>query len=231
MLEPVLSERELEALREFDTCTVSNAIETFGVRLRNTGYTDSSLRCMFEDLPPLVGYAATARLRTEDVPIDRGRPQDRSEWWRSILAIPTPRIVVLQDMDKPPGRGAFVGDVHAAMLQSLGCIGYVTNGAVRELPQVRDLGFQLFAGNVTVSHSYAHMFHFGAPVVVGELEIHPGDLLHGDRHGVLSVPREVAPQLPAVAARLQERERRLIAMCRAGGMSIEKLREIIRDLE
>ena len=231
MLEPVLSERELNALRKLDTCTISNAIETFDVRLRNTGFTDSSVRCMFEDMPPMVGYAATARLRSEDVPIDRTVPQDRSEWWRSIVQIPAPRIVVLQDMDKPPGRGAFLGDVHAAILQSLGCIGYVTNGAVRELPRVHETGFHLFAGNVTVSHSYAHIFHFGAPVTVGELEVHPGDLLHGDRHGVLSIPRPIASQVSAVGARLREREKRLITMCRAADMSVEKLCEIIRSLD
>ncbi len=231
MLEPVLSKQELEALRELDTCTVSNAIETFKVRLRNTGFANASVRCMFEDLPPMVGYAATARLRSGDPPIDTKFPQDRTDWWKSILEVPAPRIVVLEDMDKTPGRGAFLGDVHAAILQTLGCIGFVTDGAVRELPRVHDLGFQLFAGNVAVSHSYAHIFHLGAVVNIGGLEVRPGDLLHGDRHGVLSIPREIAAQVPAVGAKLQENERKLIARCRNGDMTLDQLREVLRNLD
>jgi 4-hydroxy-4-methyl-2-oxoglutarate aldolase len=155
---------------------------------------------------------------------------DRSEWWASILEVPTPRIIVLQDMDHPPGRGALVGDVHAAMLQALGCIGLVTDGAVRELPRIRDLGFHLFAGNIAVSHSYAHIFHFGNTVNVGGLEVHQGDLLHGDRHGVLNIPTRIAAEIPAVAAKLREREQKLISLCRAGELSLEGLRNVIKTL-
>jgi regulator of RNase E activity RraA len=231
MPEPVLSETELSALRQLNTCMVSNAIETFEVRLRNTGFADSSVRCMFEDLPPMVGYAATARLRSQDAPIDKKSLHDRSDWWKSILDVPAPRIVILEDMDKPPGRGAFIGDVHAAILRSLGCIGVVTNGGVRELPRVRELDFHLFAGNVAVSHSYAHIFQLGAVVNVGGLEVHPGDLLHADMHGVLNVPWQVASQIPEVAKKLREKENKMIALCTAGEIPLEALREIISVLE
>ena len=68
-LAPLLTEGELDALRRFDTCMVANAIETFHVRLRNAGFTNASIRCMFEDAPPMVGYAATARLRSGEPPM------------------------------------------------------------------------------------------------------------------------------------------------------------------
>ena len=231
MPESLMTHNELNALRELDTCMVSNAIETFQVRLRNTGFANSSVRCLFADLPPMVGYAATARLRSEDPPIDKRTVRDRSDWWRSILEVPPPRIVVLEDMDQAPGRGAFIGDVHVAILQALGCVGVITNGAVRELPSIRETGFHLFAGNVAVSHSYAHIFQLGSTVKVGGLEVRPGDLLHGDRHGVLNIPLEIASQVPAVALGLREKESKLIALCRAGQISLDKLREIIGGLE
>ena len=137
---PLLTEEELDALRQFDTCMIANAIESFNVRLRNTGFADASVRCMFEDAPPMVGYAVTARLRSGEPPIGGGTFHDRADFWNTILAVPAPRILVLEDMDDPPGRGAFVGDMHAAILKGLGCVGYVTNGAVRELPSVRKMG-------------------------------------------------------------------------------------------
>jgi len=228
--DPLLCEKDLEALRALDTCTVSNAVETFEVRLRNTGFADSRIRCIFEDLPPMVGFAATARLRSGEPPVSGGIFHDRSDWWNSILSIPRPRIVVLEDIDDPPGVGAFLGDVHAAMLRALGCVGYVTNGAVRELPRVREMGLPLFAGNVAVSHAYAHIFDFGAVVTVGGLEVKPGVVLHGDRHGLLTVPRETIREIPTVAEKLRLTERKIIDLCRSEDFSIEQLRKVTQEL-
>jgi 4-hydroxy-4-methyl-2-oxoglutarate aldolase len=225
-----LSQTEFDALRRLDTCMVSNAVETFDVRLRNTGFADARIRCMFDDLPPMVGYAATARVRSGEPPMAGRFYHDRTDWWSSILATPAPRIVVLEDADNPPGLGAFLGDMHAAILRALGCVGYVTDGAVRELPRVRQSSLQLFAGNVAVSHAYAHIYDIGGAVKIGGLEIHPGDLLHGDRHGLLSVPLEVAGQVPAAAARLQTQEQAVIDFCRSKEFSVEKLREMMEQI-
>jgi len=224
----LLTEEDLDALRQFDTCMISNAIETFDARLRNTGFADASIRCMFKDAPPMVGYAATARLRSGEPPMVGGTFRDRADFWNSILEIPAPRILVLEDMDEPPGRGAFVGDMHAAILKALGCIGYLTNGAVRELPALRTMGIQLFAGSVAVSHAYAHIFDIGAKVKVGGMEVRPGELLHGDRHGVLTVPAQIAARIPGAAAELQRAERKVIDFCRSSAFSVAKLGEIMK---
>ncbi len=228
--ESLLTEEDLDALRRFNTCVISNAIETFDARLRNTGFADASIRCMFEDAPPLVGYAVTACLRTGEPPMVRGNFRDRAEFWNSILAIPAPRVLVLEDMDRPAGRGAFVGDMHAAILKALGCVGYVTNGAVRELPAVRAMGFQLFAGSVAVSHAYAHIFEIGRAVKIGGMEVRPGDLLHGDRHGILTVPKKIAAQVPGAAQELQEAEQKVIDFCRSSAFSVAKLSEMMKRM-
>jgi 4-hydroxy-4-methyl-2-oxoglutarate aldolase len=228
--EPFVPATQLEALRSLGTCTISNAIETFEVRLRNTGFADARIRCMFEDFPPMVGYAATARMRSVDPPIAGRVYHERADWWQSILAVPEPRIVVLEDVDDPAGRGAFLGDMHAAILRALGCVGYVSNGAVRELPRVRELGLHLFAGNVTVSHAYAHIFDFGSAVNVGGLVIQPGDLLHGDQHGLLTVPRAIAGEIPKVAAHLLQNEQKVIAFCRSRGFSLDALCRLMNEL-
>ncbi len=227
-LAPLLTEGELDALRQFDTCMVANAVETFNVRLHNTGFTNASIHCMFEEAPPMVGYAATARLRCGEPPMVGGAFRDRADFWNSILQIPAPRILVLEDKDNPPGRGAFVGDMHSAILKGLGCVGYVTNGAVRELPAVRAIGLQLFAGNVAVSHAYAHIFDFGSAISVGGMEVRPGDLLHGDRHGVLTIPPEIAAAIPAVAAEMKRAEQNVIDFCRSSAFSVAKLGDVMK---
>ncbi len=122
-----------------------------------------------------------------------------------------------------------MGDMHAAILKALGCIGYLTNGAVRELPGVHSLGMHLFAGSLAVSHAYAHIFDVGATVTVGGMEIRPGELLHGDRHGVLSVPLEIAAAIPAVAAEMQHAEQKVIDFCRSSAFSVAKLGELMKN--
>jgi 4-hydroxy-4-methyl-2-oxoglutarate aldolase len=226
MTAPSLTPVQLEKLRRFSTCLIASAIESFQVRLPNTGFSDSTIRCIFEDLPPIVGYAITARIRTADPPMEGGGYiYDRTDWWNEILAVPAPRIVVIQDVDSQPGLGAFVGEVHANILQALGCVGVITNGAVRDLNVIEGSGFQMFAGNVSVSHAYAHIFDFGGPVDVARMHIRPGDLLHADRHGVLSVPAEIADRIPPVAAEIKERRHRIVDTCRCSDFSIEKLGE------
>ncbi len=226
-----LTQEQLDELRNFDTCMVANAVERFDVRLRNTGFTDGRIRCMFPDEPPMVGYAVTARLRSGEPPIVGGSFTDRTEFWNHLLQVPPPRIVVLQDIDEPAGRGALVGDVHAAVLKALGCIGYVTNGAVRELPSVRSNGVLLFAGSITVSHAYAHIFDVGDPIQVGGMDVRPGDLLHGDRHGVLMIPGRIAAEVAGVAADVQRAEKNVIEFCRSSAFSVEKLREVMKPLK
>jgi regulator of RNase E activity RraA len=226
---PLLTQEELDALRQFDTCMVANAIESFHVRLCNTGFADARVHCMFPDAPPMVGYAATARLRSGEPPIV-GTFRDRADFWNSILEVPAPRILVLEDIDDPPGRGAFVGDVHAAILKALGCVGCLTNGAVRELPSVRKMGIELFAGSVAVSHAYAHIFDYGVKVTVGGMDVRPGDLLHGDRHGVLTVPPAIATEVPKAAEGLRRAEQTIIDFCRSRDFSVAKLSDVMKTL-
>ncbi len=218
----------IQSLARLDSCTVANAIETFDVRLRNTGFTDSRVRCIFGELPPVVGYAATARVRTSEPPMEGSSYFDRTDWWIHILTIPAPRIVVVEDTDAHPGLGAFIGELHANILLALGCVGVVTNGAVRDLPAVRAAGFQMFAGNVSVSHSYSHVFDFGHTVEVGRMKVRAGDLLHGDLHGVQTVPIEIAAKIPRVAQEITEQEEKLIALCKSKNFTIENFREALK---
>jgi regulator of RNase E activity RraA len=200
--------------------------------LPNTGFANSSIRCIFEDQPPMAGYAVTARIRTSKPPMEGGRySYERSDWWNHILSVPAPRVVVIEDVEAPAGLGAFIGEVYANILLALGCAGVATNGAVRDLNEVRPTGFQMFAGNVSVSHAYAHIFDFGGPVTVGGLVIRPGELVHGDRNGLHTIPLEVAARIPIVADEITRRRQRLVEICRSENFSIEALRKAIQEPE
>ena len=213
----------LEELRLLSACVVASAVEPFQVRLRNEGFADPSVRAVFPELPPLVGYAATARLRSAEPPMEGGNYYTSFTWWRYVQTVPAPRVIVLEDVDTPPGRGAFIGEVQARILAALGGAGVVTNGAVRDLGELRELALPVFASHVAISHAYAHLFDFGTPVEVGGLRFQSGDLVHADLHGVQTVPRSIAARIPAMAEEIRARRRRIAALCASTDIDIERL--------
>lgn len=229
-MNPAIVPETFEALRRLDACAIANAIESYGRRLRNEGFTDARIRCFFPGLPLAVGRAVTLRIRCSSPPTEGGHYLDRTDWWDFIETIASPRLVVIEDVDESPGSGSLLGEVHATILRALGCVGAVTNGAVRDLRALLSMGFPVFAGNVAVSHAYAHIVGIGGEVNVAGLRVRPGDLLAGDVHGVIAVPEDLAPLLPDRSAELVRRERRLLAVCRSSEFSPARLRETIRSL-
>jgi 4-hydroxy-4-methyl-2-oxoglutarate aldolase len=218
-----LTRPEFDSLRALETCSASNAVELFEVRLRNEGFVHGTARCHFPELPPMLGYAATAVIRSSAPPMAGRCYYHRMDWWNYLLTIPEPRVMVLQDVDRTPGIGAFVGEIHANIALALQCVGCVTNGAVRDLKAVEELDFYLFSGNVAVSHAYAHIVEFGDAVEIGGLKIRPGDLVHGDRHGVHTIPLSIAPKVPEKAAEIERMEKDLIQFCRSAEFSSQSL--------
>ncbi len=226
-----ISSSVFKRLQQLDTCTASNAIERLKVRLRNEGSVPGSVvRCQFPDFPPMLGYAVTGRMRSTSAPVAGRAYHENMNWWRYVASIPEPRVMVMEDVDERPGAGALVGEFHAIIGRALNCVGYVTNGSVRDLPGVEALGFHLFAGSVAVSHMYAHVSEYGKPVEIGELEIQPGDLIHGDRHGVHIIPLSIAAEIPKVACQIRKEERELKEFCQSGRFSLEGLEEKLEQL-
>ncbi|MDQ6691288.1 MAG: RraA family protein [Candidatus Dormibacteraeota bacterium] len=215
----------LEALGLYDSPTLSNAIETFDVRNRDEGYTNHEIRCMFPDLPPVVGYAATITVRSHEPPL---HPLEPAQLWKHVQSIPSPRILVAEDLDEPKGIGAMWGEVQGTIFKALGCLAIVTDGVVRDLSEVRAMGLHYFARGATVSHAYAHFESAGISVSVGGLAVRPGDLIHADQHGVLLIPSEIADRLPAAADEIIAKERRLISWIRSADFDPGRLEEMRR---
>ncbi|MDD4914764.1 MAG: hypothetical protein PHW13_06975, partial [Methylococcales bacterium] len=147
-----LSPQILDALRPIGASLLADAIETFKVRLANEGFIRSGvLNDLTPDLPPLLGYAVPALVRTVHPPMTGAVFAESISWWEYVLSVPEPRIVVLQDFDSAPGLGAYMGELHGAIHQALGCVGVVTNGAVRDIHKLHAAGLRCFAGHVSVS--------------------------------------------------------------------------------
>src|SRR5207247_11300945 len=186
-------------------------------------------KCLFPDLGPLVGYAVPCVIRAEHEPLS-GHRSSTFEWWDYVQTIPAPRVIVVHDIDEPRGQGAQWGEVQANIHKALGAVGVVTDGSVRDLDEVRALGFSFAAAHVSVSHAYVHMVDFGLPVKVGGLWVKPGDLLHADHHGALTVPPEIADRLPEAVAKIEADERKIISYCQAATFSAEGLKGLYKQL-
>src|SRR5579884_461893 len=222
-----LSAEQLDALRRLDACTLANVIETFHERLRNEGFADGRVHCLFPELEPMVGYAATVKIRGSAPPTADGPFPDRTDWWDYIDSLPAPRVAVVQDVSTRAGLGSLLGAVHINILRALKCVGAVTNGSARDLPAARELRFPLFTGGVAVSHAYVHIVEFGTSVEIAGLRISSGDLIHGDLHGIQNIPLDIATRIPEAAARIRETEAALIALCQSPDFSLEKLRAAV----
>lgn len=215
--------KELEALRKVSTPAVCNAIESFNVRPRNEGYMTSDIRCLFPDLGVMVGYAATARIMADEPPVE-GHQVSRLDWWDYLQEIPKPRVVVFQDLDRVV-KGAYWDEQTANIQKALGCAGVVTDGGVRDLDAMHDLGLHVFAAHVLVSHAYVHLVDFGIPVRVGGLTVSPGDLLHGDKHGITVIPSSIAGEVASAAARVDRQDRQIVELCQSPDFILETLKE------
>ena len=218
-----LTADELDALRGFTSPTISNAIETFDVRSRSEGFMDASVRCMFPDLGGMIGYAVTAKIAA------REKPQTSlayGDMFDAMAGVPKPLVVVIEDLDWPHPIGSYWGEVNGSIYKGMGCVGLVTNGGVRDLDEVVETGFHFFASCVLVSHAYVHLEEVGTPVSVGGLTVSPGDLLHGDKHGVVSIPNDIAGEVAAASADVERRERPIIDFARSSEMSAEGLRDL-----
>jgi regulator of RNase E activity RraA len=217
----------LEALRRYDTPTICNALEIVAPERRLIGYTTRPLVCPFPDLPPIVGYARTATIRAT---VASGlsaaeQKKKRLDYYEYVGSGPGPQISVIQDIDGPDaGYGAFWGEVNSAIHKALGCLGVITDGSIRDIPQWAE-GFQALAGSLGPSHAHVHVTDFGHEVRVAGMTVASGDLIHADSHGAVVIPPDVAAKLPEAAELCARREEPILAVARDPSFSLAKLRD------
>ena len=200
-----IDEESLAFLRGVDSPTIANAIEHFKVRDRTEGFIGGAVRCLFPEMPPMVGAALTVTMTNSPGPL-----AGRESWWRMYEAleqIPAPSVLVVQDVSGAPTRCAYAGEVMATLAKRLGAVGMVTDGGLRDVHEVRALGFHYFVRYLVVSHGNFDIVDIGTPIVLDGQEVRTGDILHGDANGIVIVPREILSGLPEAVQDVRTRER------------------------
>jgi regulator of RNase E activity RraA len=225
-----LTEAEFAALRAFDTPTICNALEVVVPERRALGFTTETLICPFPGLPPMVGYARTALIRSTLPPRLSGADQRKArlDYYRYVASGSGPKIVVIQDVDSRVGFGCFWGEVQTAIHKGLGCLGLVTDGGVRDIDAIAP-EFQVLCGKVTPSHAWVHAIGFGGTVDVFGMVVRSDDLVHADRHGAVVIPHEVAREVAKAAELCARREEPILKVARSPDFSLDALEHAMAE--
>ncbi len=223
-----LSVDVLDKLAKYDTPTICNVIELFDVRPRNRGYMDSRVKSNFPEMPAMVGFAATASFRSDAPPMGGDAYGSLQSQLAQFEQLPGPPVVVIQDLDDPPAAAVF-GEVMCSTYQAYGARGLVTNGAGRDLEQVRGIQFPVFTGSTICSHGYCHLLHVGLPVRIGGLSLQDGELLHGDANGVTTIPVEIASEVADIAAEFLAAEDIMLNYVQAEGPKERRMFNQLRE--
>jgi len=212
----------LAKLATFDTPTICNLIELFDIRPRNSGFMDARIKACFPEMAPIVGFAATATFRASGPPRHGDSYGSIADQVERFAELTGPPIVVFQDLDDPVVAATF-GEVMCTTYQAFGAIGLITSGAGRDLDQVREIGFPVFTSGTVAAHGYCHTPNVHVPVHVGGLVIYPDDLLHADRNGVTTIPRDIASEVAGIGDEFVAAEGVVLEAMRDGPVSVARL--------
>jgi 4-hydroxy-4-methyl-2-oxoglutarate aldolase len=219
-----LSAADLDRLRQYDTPTMCNVVELYDLYPRTAGYMDGRIVACYPKLPVMVGYASTATFRSASPPRAGDASAGLDEQVASFAELPGPAVVVFQDLDNPPAAATF-GEVMCSTYKAFGAAGLITSGAGRDLDQVEALSFPCFTSGTICAHGYCHIPSINVPVHVGGVTIHPGDLIHGDRNGVTTIPHAIASEVAQACAELAAAEAVVLNYLRAGGATVKGFAE------
>lgn len=217
----------VEYLKSVDTPTLSNAVELLRVRPRSAGFAPFAVRCLFPELGRMAGYAVTAQVETV-TQTGPGGPQGHLELYRLVEAAPKPAVVVLQEIGGFGEFAAHCGEVMATFFTRLGAAGLVSDCAVRDLPEVRALGFHFFARGACASHANFRIVRVGVPVTICGLPVQCGEILHGDENGLITVPDVESGRLEQAVEEVRRTERRIMDFVRSGGFSLDGFEAMVR---
>ena len=222
-------------LAEFDTPTVANGLEMLGVCDPTVGYTGPDVRALMPEMGVRLGIAATSRLDTTTAGTDNP-PSLMKEWLR--LMVKTARVgsavlpvfAVMESVGPRARYTVTIGDMMATQMTIAGCVGFVTNGSMRDIEGVRQVGLPCWAAGLSVMHGKLRWIDVGSPVLIDGMTVRTGDIIHADVNGVLVIPWQVADQVYEKAVAVRARETSLFAKWDRPGITLDEYFAVVRSI-
>lgn len=211
----------LEGFKRLDSATIFNAL-VLKSGLPNEEYMTHTIRCLLPEFGNVIGYAVTSEVTTND---PDSPALDWMDYYAYVEATPGPLVAVMKDVDSRPGRGASFGDGMATLHQRLGVVGALVDGTIRDLEGIRKVGLPMWAWGMVPGHGVFNVTSFNKPVTVGDVRVHPGDLIFADSDGCVRIPNQDAAEILQLAEGVRSREAAIFALYRAPDFTVAKLRE------
>jgi len=193
------SERQLlEKLKDYDTPSVTNVVATYPKNPLCLGlynpwtqnwYTDQSIRCMFPELGPTVGYAVTCVFGMPDHDYSRLTFIDVID---ALEKSKRPTILIAKQIfpKEIADKVGLFGTVVTTALKSIGCVGVISDGPSRDISAIRSMNFQYMLTGVTTGHGEMSVHAVNIPVSVGSMDAAPGEVIHMDENGACKFPAD-----------------------------------------
>ena len=220
----------IQVLSKHDTPTMCNAMDVVLGTRTAVGFTREQVVTAEDSVKPIVGFAKTAKIRAASPPLispDRVY-KNRIQYYEYLVDDEKYPVAVIEDTDYPNPVGAFWGELNVAVHKGLKIKGTVTNGLLRDLGML-DEGYQVIAGGIGPSHAFVHITDLNVGVNIFGLEVYPGDLIHADRHGAMTVPKKHFEALPEALRLVTDKEKPILKAARSSGFNIEKLKKAFED--
>lgn len=193
---PLISHADLLQLKRWNTPTIYNGWEQITRRdPAADGFNLEEVRDFMPQMGPMVGYAVTVVIEPSDKSHRQANVNAWNEYRRYVASIPGPKIVCVQDLDKPSVIGSFWGEVNSNMHRALGCVGTIVDGAIRDVDEMTNAGFKALARRLCVGHAHVQPVRWSCEVEVFGRIVCPGDLIHADKHGFLVIESEAQPHI------------------------------------
>jgi regulator of RNase E activity RraA len=222
---------QLLELKRWNTPTIYNGWEQITRHdAAHEGFNLEEVRDFMPQMGPMIGYAVTVVHQPGNREHPKRLPNAWNDYRAYVASVPGPKIVVVQDLDKPSTFGAFWGEVNANVHRSLGCVGTITDGAIRDLDEMNNAGFKALARRMCVGHACSWPVRWNCEVEVFGRKIMPGQLIHADKHGFLAIPAEDEERLLDAARFMDSNECQTVIA--AGRQTAGKsLAEILAGME
>lgn len=185
-----MTHSDLLKLKRWNTPTIYNGWEQITRHDTTKGWFNlDETRDYMPQMGPMVGYAVTVVCEPSNPVHQKENPNALAEYRAYIASVPGPKIVVVQDLDDPH-VGSFWGEVNANIHKSLGCVGTITHGCIRDVDEMTNAGFKALARRLCVGHAFSWPVRWGVEVTAFGCPIQPGALIHADKHGFQVIPEE-----------------------------------------
>ena len=202
-----LAHSELLRLKRWNTPTIYNGWEQ--ITQLDAAAPVTNLEETTDFMPqmgPMVGYAMTLVIEPSNRTHKTELPTAWSDYRAYLASQPGPKIIVVQDLDKPRVIGSFWGEVNANVHRALGCVGAIVDGAIRDVDEMTNAGFKALARRLCVGHAHSTPVRWGCDVSVFGTTVRPGQLVHADKHGFIAIPSGEEARLLEAAVQMDVNE-------------------------